>query len=54
MRDATALDRAGGPVFFEGIPREVADLITIEAAAPTIGIGADPVATGRYWCFMTF
>jgi 3-methyl-2-oxobutanoate hydroxymethyltransferase len=45
MRDATALDRAGvACIFLEGIPREVAEFITAEVAAPTIGIGAGPGA----------
>ena len=41
MRDAVALDRAGVTcLFLEGIPREVAAMITAEIGAPTIGIGA--------------
>ncbi len=41
MRDAVALDRAGVfSMVLEGIPREVAAMITAEVAAPTIGIGA--------------
>jgi 3-methyl-2-oxobutanoate hydroxymethyltransferase len=48
MRDATALDRAGvACIFLEGIPREVADLITSEVSAPTIGIGAGPGCDGQ-------
>jgi len=48
MRDATALDRAGvACIFLEGIPREVADLITSEISAPTIGIGAGPDCDGQ-------
>jgi 3-methyl-2-oxobutanoate hydroxymethyltransferase len=48
MRDATALDRAGvACIFLEGIPREVADLITNEVSAPTIGIGAGPGCDGQ-------
>ena len=43
MRDAVALDRAGVVcIYLEGIPREVASMITAEVAAPTIGIGAGP------------
>ena len=43
MRDAVALDRAGvACIYLEGIPREVAAMITAEVAAPTIGIGAGP------------
>jgi 3-methyl-2-oxobutanoate hydroxymethyltransferase len=52
MRDATALDRAGvACIFLEGIPREVADLITGEVAAPTIGIGAGPGCDGQVLVF---
>jgi 3-methyl-2-oxobutanoate hydroxymethyltransferase len=48
MRDATALDRAGvACIFLEGIPREVADMITNEVATPTIGIGAGPACDGQ-------
>src|SRR5215470_12344710 len=48
MRDATALDRAGvACLFLEGIPREVAEMITSEVAAPTIGIGAGPGCDGQ-------
>jgi len=52
MRDATALDRAGvACIFLEGIPREVADLITSEISAPTIGIGAGPGCDGQVLVF---
>src|ERR1700692_3041485 len=48
MRDATALDRAGvACIFLEGIPREVAEMITSEVSAPTIGIGAGPGCDGQ-------
>ena len=48
MRDATALDRAGvACIFLEGMPREVADMITQEVGAPTIGIGAGPGCDGQ-------
>src|SRR5438093_2448919 len=48
MRDAIALDRAGvACIFIEGIPREVADLITAEVSTPTIGIGAGPGCDGQ-------
>ncbi len=41
MRDAVALDRAGvACMILEGIPREVAAMITAEVKTPTIGIGA--------------
>ena len=52
MRDATALDRAEvGCIFLEGIPREVAQMITAEVAAPTIGIGAGPDCDGQVLVF---
>jgi len=52
MRDATALDRAGvACIFLEGIPREVADMITTEVGAPTIGIGAGPGCDGQVLVF---
>src|SRR5213596_721225 len=52
MRDATELDRAGvACIFLEGIPREVADLITSEVSAPTIGIGAGPGCDGQVLVF---
>ncbi len=48
MRDAVALDRAGVfSIVLEGIPREVAAMITAEVAAPTIGIGAGPECDGQ-------
>ncbi|PYV60454.1 MAG: 3-methyl-2-oxobutanoate hydroxymethyltransferase [Acidobacteria bacterium] len=52
MRDATALDRAGvACIFLEGIPREVAEMVTNEVAAPTIGIGAGPGCDGQVLVF---
>jgi 3-methyl-2-oxobutanoate hydroxymethyltransferase len=52
MRDATALDRAGvACIFLEGIPREVAELITSEVSTPTIGIGAGPGCDGQVLVF---
>ena len=52
MRDAVALDRAGvACLFLEGIPREVAAMITAEVAAPTIGIGAGPECDGQVLVF---
>src|SRR5438128_5206379 len=52
MRDAVALDRAGvACMVLEGIPREVAALITNEVAAPTIGIGAGPECDGQVLVF---
>ena len=52
MRDATALDRAGVvALVLEGIPREVAAMITEEVEAPTIGIGAGPDCDGQVLVF---
>lgn len=52
MRDATALDRAGvACIFLEGIPREVAAMISAEVSAPTIGIGAGPECDGQVLVF---
>jgi 3-methyl-2-oxobutanoate hydroxymethyltransferase len=52
MRDAVALDRAGvAMIVLEGIPREVAALITAEVDAPTIGIGAGPECDGQVLVF---
>jgi 3-methyl-2-oxobutanoate hydroxymethyltransferase len=48
MRDAVALDRAGvACIVLEGIPREVAAMITAEVSTPTIGIGAGPECDGQ-------
>jgi 3-methyl-2-oxobutanoate hydroxymethyltransferase len=48
MRDAVALDRAGvACIYLEGIPREVATMITAEVETPTIGIGAGPDCDGQ-------
>src|ERR1700730_12309150 len=52
MRDAVALDRAGvACMVLEGIPREVAAMITAEVKAPTIGIGAGPECDGQVLVF---
>ncbi len=52
MRDAVALDHAGvAGLFLEGIPREVAAMITAEIQAPTIGIGAGPECDGQVLVF---
>jgi len=52
MRDAVALDRAGAAcIYLEGIPREVAAMITAEVATPTIGIGAGPECDGQVLVF---
>src|ERR1700677_3274684 len=51
-RDAVALDRAGvACLFLEGIPREVAAMITGEISTPTIGIGAGPECDGQVLVF---
>jgi 3-methyl-2-oxobutanoate hydroxymethyltransferase len=48
MRDATALEHAGVfSLVLEGIPREVAAMITAEVSAPTIGIGAGADCDGQ-------
>ncbi len=48
MRDAVALDKAGvACLYLEGIPREVAAMITAEVGTPTIGIGAGPECDGQ-------
>jgi 3-methyl-2-oxobutanoate hydroxymethyltransferase len=52
MRDAVALDRAGvACIYLEGIPREVAAMITDEVETPTIGIGAGPECDGQVLVF---
>jgi 3-methyl-2-oxobutanoate hydroxymethyltransferase len=52
MRDAVALDRAGvACIYLEGIPREVAAMITAEVETPTIGIGAGPECDGQVLVF---
>jgi 3-methyl-2-oxobutanoate hydroxymethyltransferase len=52
MRDAVALDRAGvACIYLEGIPREVAAMITAEVQTPTIGIGAGPECDGQVLVF---
>jgi 3-methyl-2-oxobutanoate hydroxymethyltransferase len=52
MRDATALDHAGvACLFLEGMPREVAAMITAEVSTPTIGIGAGPECDGQVLVF---
>ena len=52
MRDAVALNRAGvACLFLEGIPREVAGMITDEVSTPTIGIGAGPECDGQVLVF---
>jgi 3-methyl-2-oxobutanoate hydroxymethyltransferase len=52
MRDAVALDHAGvACLYLEGIPREVAAMITAEIGTPTIGIGAGPECDGQVLVF---
>jgi 3-methyl-2-oxobutanoate hydroxymethyltransferase len=52
MRDAIALDQAGVAfIVLEGIPREVAAMITAEVETPTIGIGAGPECDGQVLVF---
>src|SRR5579862_3159183 len=52
MHDALALERAGACcVVLEGIPREVAAMITTELEIPTIGIGAGPECDGQVLVF---
>ncbi|HSE49472.1 MAG TPA: 3-methyl-2-oxobutanoate hydroxymethyltransferase [Terriglobales bacterium] len=52
IKDAVALDRAGVfALVLEGIPREVAAMITAEVSAPTIGIGAGPECDGQVLVF---
>jgi len=48
VRDARAVEGAGGfAIVLEGIPRELAALITRELRIPTIGIGAGPECDGQ-------
>jgi 3-methyl-2-oxobutanoate hydroxymethyltransferase len=50
--DAQALAEAGaGALVLEGVPREVAALITAELPIPTIGIGAGPDCDGQILVF---
>jgi 3-methyl-2-oxobutanoate hydroxymethyltransferase len=52
MHDALALERCGACcIVLEGIPREVAGLITHEVMIPTIGIGAGPDCDGQVLVF---
>lgn len=52
MHDAIALERAGACcMVLEGIPREVAGMITRELEVPTIGIGAGPECDGQVLVF---
>ena len=50
--DARSLAEAGaGAIVLEGVPREVAEIITGELAIPTIGIGAGPGCDGQILVF---
>ncbi|HEY2390902.1 MAG TPA: 3-methyl-2-oxobutanoate hydroxymethyltransferase [Candidatus Angelobacter sp.] len=52
VKDAVALDQAGVfAIVLEGVPREVAAMITREVTAPTIGIGAGPDCDGQVLVF---
>jgi hypothetical protein len=52
MRDAVALDRAGvACLFLEGIPREVAAMITAEVARRRLGLGPGPECDGQVLVF---
>jgi len=52
VKDAVALDRAGAfSIVLEGIPREVARIVTEEVESPTIGIGAGPDCDGQVLVF---
>ncbi|HET9182123.1 MAG TPA: 3-methyl-2-oxobutanoate hydroxymethyltransferase [Candidatus Angelobacter sp.] len=52
VKDAVALDRTGVfSIVLEGVPREVAAMITQEVATPTIGIGAGPDCDGQVLVF---
>jgi 3-methyl-2-oxobutanoate hydroxymethyltransferase len=52
VKDAVALDQAGVfAIVLEGVPREVAAMITREVKAPTIGIGAGPECDGQVLVF---
>src|SRR5215475_7538171 len=52
VKDAVALDRAGVfSIVLEGVPREVATMITREVHSATIGIGAGPDCDGQVLVF---
>jgi len=52
MHDATALENAGACcIVLEGIPREVAAMISRKLEIPTIGIGAGPDCDGQVLVF---
>ncbi len=52
VRDAVALDEAGVfAIVLEGVPTLLAEIITKEISAPTIGIGAGPHTDGQVLVF---
>lgn len=52
IRDAVALDEAGVfGIVLEGVPTLLAEIITKEISAPTIGIGAGPHTDGQVLVF---
>lgn len=52
LADAAALEGAGAvALVLEGIPRELAEQITVAAKIPTIGIGAGPGCDGQILVF---
>jgi 3-methyl-2-oxobutanoate hydroxymethyltransferase len=52
LADAETLEEAGAfAVVLEGIPRELADIITRRLRIPTIGIGAGPDCDGQVLVF---
>ena len=55
LADARALDEAGVfSIVLEGVPDVLAELITKEIGAPTIGIGAGPKCDGQVLVFHDF
>jgi 3-methyl-2-oxobutanoate hydroxymethyltransferase len=54
VADAKALEHAGCfALVLEGVPSEVAAMVTEAVDVPTIGIGAGPTATARCSCTTT-
>ena len=54
MRDAVALDRAGVLLYLEGIPREVAAMITAEVRRRQLELARAPIAMARCWFCTTY